>query len=93
VGGSLSAGLLIVLASVSLRRRRAARFASDLSRTSVYSDSHPGGKSAISETNEKLFPYGNVTDSGLHLQRLATPESQIVTVAGPQYSFLPYSTF
>jgi hypothetical protein len=90
----LTAALLIILAGVFLRRRRAARYGSESSRSSVYSNSQSGKEPmAISRTNEKLFPYGNGTDSGLHLHRLATPESEIVTVAGPQYSYIPQSTF
>jgi hypothetical protein len=84
-------GAAIVIAFVGFffyRRRRGARIVSE----PVHSngDTKARGKYALGQNSEKFFPSDINNEFGQ--PRTATPASEIVTVAGPEYHNLPYST-
>jgi hypothetical protein len=89
VGGILGAAVLIIaFVGYFFYRRRGARTASNTVLSN--GDTNAGGEDVQWQNNEKVLPYD--MNNGFGQQRVATPASQIVTVAGPEYHNIPYST-
>lgn len=86
VGGILAAAVLsIAIVGFFFRRRRGARILSDQTRSN--GDTEARGKYTLWQNNEKLLPYDMSHAFGQ--PRVATPTSETVLVAGPEYHNLP----
>jgi hypothetical protein len=90
VVGILGAAIVIAFVGFLFYRRRRGALRTESEPIHTNGNTKARGKYALWQNNEKLFPQGINNEFGQ--PRAATPASEIVTVAGPEYHSLPYST-